>query len=62
GEYEKEVDQTVIDFGLTTVCAYDKSRVPVHLRETLLSCHRYYMTDDEVLGISEDYQIMQKIG
>lgn len=54
GEYEKEVDQTVVEFGTTSICAYDESRVPPHLRQTLLSCHRYYMTDGDVLCISEE--------
>lgn len=54
GEYEKEVDKTVIEFGLTTICAYDQSRVSEELRQTLLSCHRYYMTDNEVNCISKD--------
>ncbi|RDI47961.1 MEDS domain-containing protein [Falsibacillus pallidus] len=57
GEYEKEVDQTLVSLGLTSVCAYDEKRVPPEFRQTLLSCHRMYMTDHEVFNIKENMKL-----
>jgi hypothetical protein len=45
GEYEQEADKMLQHTDLVTICAYDADRVPPTLKETLLKCHDYYMTD-----------------
>lgn len=54
GEYEHEADKMLQDTNLITICAYDANRVPQSLKETLMSCHDYYMDDQEINLIVKD--------
>ncbi|MBT2638257.1 MULTISPECIES: MEDS domain-containing protein [unclassified Bacillus (in: firmicutes)] len=57
GEYEKEADLMLQATNLITICGYDSKRVPDSLKETLLVCHDYYMTDDTVEQINRKSRI-----
>lgn len=48
GEYEKEADRMLQATNLITICAYDANRVPQSLKEILMDCHDYYMTDNAI--------------
>lgn len=57
GEYENEADQIIQAQKLITVCGYDLNRVPQTLKDTLMDCHDYYMTDDTVTAIERKSRI-----
>lgn len=48
GDYEKEADSILQATNLITICGYDANRVPDSLKDILMDCHDYYMTDDNV--------------
>ncbi|KIL48503.1 MEDS domain-containing protein [Jeotgalibacillus soli] len=48
-EFEKEADRLVNDQELCLVCAYDAVRVPDSLKTALLKCHKYFLTEDEII-------------
>jgi hypothetical protein len=48
GEYEKEADLMLQAANLITICAYDSNRVPDTLKEILMDCHDFYITDDSI--------------
>ncbi|RSD25474.1 MEDS domain-containing protein [Mesobacillus subterraneus] len=56
-EYEKEADEILQATNLITICGYDSNRVPESLKETLLECHDYYMTDDTINKIDRTSRI-----
>lgn len=49
--YEKAFDQMALLNGITSVCAYDVSRVSESLKKSLLESHGFLMTDDEITKI-----------
>lgn len=51
GKYEQEADLMLQKNNLITVCGYDAARVPDTLKNTLMGCHDYYMTDDSIVKI-----------
>jgi hypothetical protein len=54
GEYEHEADQLLRDTNFITVCAYDTNRVPKSLKDILLDCHDYFMTDETISYINKE--------
>ncbi|WP_154669125.1 MEDS domain-containing protein [Planococcus antarcticus] len=52
-EYESAVNQLIPHIKAISVCAYDASRVSGALREVLLDCHGFLMTDDGISCISK---------
>ena len=54
GEYEHEADKMLSGTDSVTVCAYDANRVPPSLKETLLDCHDYFMTDGKIKVIDRN--------
>ncbi|MCJ1910102.1 MEDS domain-containing protein [Planococcus ruber] len=46
--YEKSVATVVEEEAAISVCAYDASRVSDDLKERLINCHNYLMTDDSI--------------
>jgi hypothetical protein len=51
GKYENDVDQMVSLNEITAVCAYDADRVTESLKNSLIKCHGFLMTDDEITKI-----------
>jgi hypothetical protein len=48
-EYEKQVDCSVKEKGIISVCAYDANRMTKRLRDLLMQCHNIMMTDEELI-------------
>lgn len=46
--YEKNVSDVIEEKNAISVCAYDASRVSDELKERLVRCHDYLMTDDSI--------------
>lgn len=47
-EYEEDADQMLQETNITSICAYDANRVPQTLKDILMDCHDYYMTDASI--------------
>lgn len=52
-EYECGINQLIPDIKAISVCAYDADRVSDSLKQTLLNCHGFLMTDDGISPISK---------
>ena len=50
-KYENEADQILSLNELTAVCAYDADRVSESLRQSLIKCHEFHMTDNKIVEI-----------
>lgn len=46
--YEQNVGMVIEEKNAISVCAYDASRVSEDLKERLIRCHNYLMTDDSI--------------
>lgn len=53
-EFEHEADRLVTENKLMLVCAYNKERVPASLDQSLMECHEYILTENEII-LSEAY-------
>lgn len=53
-EYEQEADQMLQETDFTTICAYDAKRLPQTLKDILIDCHDYFMTDDSISIINRN--------
>ncbi len=51
-DYEIEIDRSVPQRKVISVCAYDTSRVSDSLRERLMRCHGYLMKDQSITTLS----------
>ncbi|WP_211655467.1 MEDS domain-containing protein [Planococcus alpniumensis] len=58
-DFEKIADRAVNEFDFPLVCAYEKKKMPVHLRESLMKTHPYVLMEDELIA-SPQYQSMSK--
>jgi hypothetical protein len=47
-KYENDVDEMISLNEITAVCAYDAYRVTESLKNSLIKCHGFFMTDDEM--------------
>lgn len=50
--YETEIDHTVPESNVISVCAYDAVRVSSSLCERLLHCHSYFMKDASIASVT----------
>ncbi|KAA0957014.1 3-ketoacyl-ACP reductase [Planococcus sp. ANT_H30] len=51
-EYEQAIEQLVPQLKAISVCAYDAPRLSDSLKDVLMNCHDYLMTDNNVSPIS----------
>ncbi|WP_180953536.1 MEDS domain-containing protein [Bacillus sp. T33-2] len=51
--FEFELDRLMPEMDMVAVCAYNSDRVSDDLREKLMNCHGYLMTDSDILALSE---------
>lgn len=51
-EYETEIDRSVPQRKVVSVCSYDAHRVSDSLRERLMHCHGYLMKDQSISALS----------
>lgn len=49
--YEKTLDEMISLNGITSVCAYNASRVSESLKKTLSEAHGFFMADHEIIKI-----------
>jgi len=54
GENDHEADPMLQEADFTSICAYDANRVPQTLKNILIDCHDYYMTDDSICKITRN--------
>ncbi|OMP66340.1 MEDS domain-containing protein [Domibacillus epiphyticus] len=54
--YENKINQILSSKGSIAVCAYDAKQVSESLKESLLKCHGFFMTDNEINKIGEMYE------
>jgi hypothetical protein len=47
-KYENNVDEMISLNEITAICAYDADRVTESLKNSLIKCHGFFMTDDEI--------------
>lgn len=50
-EYECGIDQLIPETKTISVCAYDAARVSDSLKEVLMNCHGFLMTDEGISAI-----------
>ncbi len=50
-EYEYGIDRLMPQTKAISVCAYDEARISAELREVLMSCHGFLMTDEGISPI-----------
>ncbi|KAB7671207.1 MEDS domain-containing protein [Bacillus sp. B1-b2] len=54
-EFEREADEIVQNNQILLICAYEEDRLSLSLKEPLMSCHEYIMTDDDLV-LSTNYR------
>lgn len=50
--YENELDRMVLHNEAISVCAYNAERISEELKNKLLSCHGYLMTDNSIISLA----------
>lgn len=50
-KYEKKANEAFAFHQITGVCAYDADRMTETLKSSLMNCHEFFMTDDEIVKI-----------
>ncbi|ANU26151.1 MEDS domain-containing protein [Planococcus versutus] len=52
-EYEQAINELIPQIQAISVCAYDASRLTVSLKELLINCHDFLMTDGEISPLAK---------
>jgi len=49
-EFEKEADGIIQDNNLLLICAYEEERMPNFLKDELITCHEFIMTESQIVS------------
>ncbi|MGM0896554.1 MAG: MEDS domain-containing protein [Bacillota bacterium] len=53
-DFEKIVDKAVNEYSFPLICAYEKKRMPDHLKKILMETHPYVLLEDDFI-VSDQY-------
>lgn len=59
-DFEKIVDDAVNQYSFPLVCAYEKKKMPDHLKTILMKTHPYVLLEDDFI-VSDQYQPLDTV-